>query len=289
MLEKYLQLAIRAHQGTSFFPEKRGESYVQEFGQQLADDLEKIEGAENKEYYQKKYESLFVAWMSAKGRCLSCMITGPARFPTARAEKANRAEEARGKEFFAFRTKYFERQKLLAYREARAKIDPLEQLEKEIKGAENLQSTMIEANKIIRKKISDEEKIRLLVELPISEAAAKELLKPDYANRIGFAQYQLSNNSANIRRMKDRLTVLNKRAQRVEKETVREDGISIVENVAMDRLQIFFPGKPDATIISALKRSTFKWSPSNGCWQRQLTENAKEAAAKIISSINTKA
>lgn len=39
----------------------------------------------------------------------------------------------------------------------------------------------------------------------ISEARARELLKPDFAGRRGFPDYMLKNNNANIRRLKQRL------------------------------------------------------------------------------------
>lgn len=285
MLQHHLNLAIRAHNGTSFSPEKRGASYVQEFGEQLADDLTKIEGHENKAYYQKKYESLFVAWMSAKSRCISTMITGGSNFPVRRAEKANASERKRGEEFFTFREKYFERQEANARRAARAEIDPLEQIKKEIAAAENLQKTMVAANKIIRGTAADEDKVAKMSELGLSENVARTLLKPDFANRIGFAPFQLTNNSANIRRMQERLAVLNKRAAAETKEETRPDSITVTENVDADRIQIFFPGKPAADVIEKLKRSAFKWSPSNGCWQRQLTNNARYATKMLLNDL----
>lgn len=285
MLQHHLELATRAHNGTSFSPERRGASYVQEFGKQLADDLTKIEGEENKAYYQKKYESLFVAWMSAKSRCISSMITGPAKFPVAKAEKANESERKRGQEFFAFREKYFERQEANARRAARAEIDPLEQIKKEIESAERLQQMMVAANKVVRSKRWPSEKLADLINIGISEKSASQLLVPDYANRIGFAPYQLTNNGANIRRMQERLAVLTKRAAAETKEETREDGITVTENTDADRIQIFFPGKPTPDVIEKLKRAAFKWSPSNGCWQRQLTENAKYATKTLLNNL----
>lgn len=283
MLQHHLQLAINAHRGTSFSPEQRGASYVKEFGEQLADDLTKIEGEENKAHYQKKYEALFVAWMSAKSRCISTMITGGSNFPVRRAGKANESERKRGQEFFAFRETYFERKAANERKAARAQLDPVKQMKKEIEAAERLQQTMIKANKIIRGTADAVEKVAKMLELGLSEQVARELLKPDYAKRVGFAPYQLTNNNANIRRMQERLAVLTKKAAAETKEETREDGITVSENVDADRIQIFFPGKPSPEVIRKLKQAAFKWSPSNGCWQRQLTENAKHATRTLLS------
>ena len=50
--------------------------------------------------------------------------------------------------------------------------------------------------------------------------------------------------------------------------------IELVYNYDQDRLQIFFPSKPDYATIGKLKKNGWRWSPSNSCWQRQLTQNA---------------
>jgi hypothetical protein len=44
------------------------------------------------------------------------------------------------------------------------------------------------------------------------------------------------------------------------------------------RLKIFFTcGKPSQEVIDLLKKHAFKWAPSTGVWQRQLTDNARYA------------
>ena len=284
LLQKHLEIAIRAHNGTSFSPERRGAQYVKDYSEQLADDLQKVaeKGGDANEY-QARYERLFVSWMHAKGNCLSSMITGPSKFPTRRAEKANRSEQNRYQEFQQFREKYFARIEKNARREAKATSDPLAEMRAKLAQAERGQSFMVAANKVIRKKITDAEKIALLMESGISEKLATELLAPDYCGRVGFATYQLTNNLANIKRMGARVAELEKKANATTKEVERADGITIVENAEADRLQIFFPGKPAPEMIATLKRNAFKWSPSNGCWQRQLTDNARRAARKILS------
>ena len=95
-----------------------------------------------------------------------------------------------------------------------------------------------------------------------------------------FPSYALTNNSAEIRRLK----------QRIEKLTVNQevgfvgwtfDGGEVVANSEENRLQILFDEKPDEQKRSALKGNGFKWSPSQGAWQRQLNDNAIHAASRM--------
>lgn len=283
LLEQYRQRAREAHNWTSFSPEKRGDTMIKDYSEQLQNDLEKVEklGGDPKEY-REKYERLFSDWIAAKSRCFSSMITGPSKFPTRRAEKANRSEQNRYKEFEAFRYGYFARLKKAIRRQAAAQRDPIADLSAKIEFAEQNQEMMKAANKIIRSKKTDAEKVALMAELNISESAAAELLVPDWCGRIGFADYLLTNNLANIKRMRGHLAELQRRAAAETKETERPDGIRVVENKEADRLQIFFPGKPDSDTIARLKSRGFRWSPSNGCWQRQLTDNARAVLDYIL-------
>ena len=52
------------------------------------------------------------------------------------------------------------------------------------------------------------------------------------------------------------------------------NGIKIVHNTEVNRLQLLFPAKPDPNMIAKLKARGFKWSPRFKAWQRQLTPNA---------------
>ena len=52
-------------------------------------------------------------------------------------------------------------------------------------------------------------------------------------------------------------------------------------NTAENRIQIFFDEKPDADLRTMLKGEGFRWAPSQGAWQRQLTDNAIRAAKRI--------
>lgn len=88
----------------------------------------------------------------------------------------------------------------------------------------------------------------------------------------------LSNNNANIHRVEDRINDLKNRSEFVGwafpggRAEVNED-----EN----RLQLIFDEKPTDEQRQALKHGGFRWAPSQGVWQRQLTRNAIYAADRI--------
>ena len=103
---------------------------------------------------------------------------------------------------------------------------------------------------------------------------------------IPFPAYELTNNNAKIKRTKTRLEKLEK-VKRCETTEQRFEciGINVKENVKEMRIQLFFEGKPNQEIRNILKKRAFKWSPRNGCWQRQLTDNARYATKKVIEQI----
>lgn len=61
------------------------------------------------------------------------------------------------------------------------------------------------------------------------------------------------------------------------------DGVRYVENAAIDRVQLAFDGKPDPEVIAELKGRAFRWAPSLGVWQRQLTPNGIRAAKAVLA------
>lgn len=90
-------------------------------------------------------------------------------------------------------------------------------------------------------------------------------------------------------------TVLRKRCQqRVDElKKTKEKGTSeadygdfkVIENTELMRIQIVFDGKPDEAIRSTLKANGFRWAPSQGAWQRQLTSNGKCALRRVIEDL----
>lgn len=141
------------------------------------------------------------------------------------------------------------------------------------------------ANRIVKsKKLNKDQKILALVELlGISTARAAQLLEPDYMGRVGFEPYILTNMGANIRRMKARLEQLQeaRTAERVERDCGH--GLSIVEDVEINRMQLHFNAKPDRDVRRQLVRAGFRWAPSQAAWQRQLNNGARYAATAFAA------
>lgn len=82
---KYYDLAVRAHQGTSFTPEKRALSECAYYDEICAEFMQS-----GKEWAIEKFSKLFEKHLHSKSRCVSFMIAGPARFPVERMEKISR-------------------------------------------------------------------------------------------------------------------------------------------------------------------------------------------------------
>ena len=160
--------------------------------------------------------------------------------------------------------------------------DAIAKLKKKLAGLEEMQELMKAANKIVKsKKLSDEEKVAQLTEKGLKDPA--RLLKPDYAGRIGFASYALSNNNANIRTVKQRIAQLEEREQMENTEQEYGD-ITVSVDFDDNRVRIEFPGKPSAEVRKKLKSNGFRWAPSQGAWQRQINRYAVEIAHDIAKA-----
>ncbi|MDD2965507.1 MAG: YodL domain-containing protein [Bacteroidales bacterium] len=95
-----------------------------------------------------------------------------------------------------------------------------------------------------------------------------------------YPTWALSNNSAEIRRVKSRIADLSKKKE-IGFVGWEFDGGKVEANTQDNRLQIFFEEKPDEATRAELKSNGFRWSPKAERWQRQLTDNAYYAANYI--------
>ena len=160
--------------------------------------------------------------------------------------------------------------------------EAITKLREKLESLQKSQELMKAVNAIIRKKnLSDEQKKEQIIKAGLKEKYATDILQPDYCGRIGFPSFSLTNNNANIKRIKDRIAHLEKlnAAETAEK---KFGEVSIVENVEENRCQIFFPDKPSEAVRADLKSHGFRWSPYNSCWQRHRSNMATHYAESIV-------
>ena len=269
-------IAYQAYAGTSFDPERRRDQILTELNTELQADL--IELGETPGNYEEKYIAHARRWLSCKSRCMSVMITGASNFPVRRNEKANNAEERAYQDFMSWRDRYFKAVNRVHI------LSPEDDMDIAIKKADKLminQEVMKSVNKIVRKEMSDSEKIQAIIELGISEDQAPGLLKPDCMGVIGFASYTLTNNNAKIKAAKNKVETMKRRiAVKAEFTEIKFDGGSI--NIESDRVVIRHDIKPDRAVIDKISSRGFHWSSRYSSWSRKHTARALIDAREVV-------
>jgi len=295
-------LAHNAFRNTSFTPERRGDHFRAEYATHLAhvrdwlttfrtdDNAAEIDTAF--ESYRAGYKSRAEAYLSAHSRCASSFITGPSGFPVERQRKCNDAADKRLTEWIEWADRTRERLNKQFNPAAQSDAirsdadDALDQLRAKLAGLETYQARMKAANKICRDAATDEAaKSAALIDLGYTDRKIHDLLHPDWG-KPGHEPWELSNNNANIKRVRDRIATLE--AEHAKRDVTPDEynlGIArVVENAEAERLQLFFDGKPDQAIIDRLKSRGFNWSRTNRCWQRLLNDNARAAARWVMEA-----
>jgi len=97
-----------------------------------------------------------------------------------------------------------------------------------------------------------------------------------------FPSWELTNNSAEIRRVKAKIETL-KKLDNMQEETILFNGGKFFVNVEINRVQFLFDDIPEPEKRKLLKSHGFKWSPKEEAWQRQRTLNAITTAKYIIN------
>ncbi len=294
-----LALATAAHRGTSFTPERRGEQEISGYAGQLAldyvamsklatTDEKRAALAEEWERYRIGYRDRTVTMLAAKSRCLSTMIAGPSNFNVRRHSKRSDAADARTRELVEFRTRALDAIRKVMQPELRPVMagddDAVERLTAKIKAEETLHARMVDANAAIRAHAREgaESQVIALVALGFTNKQARELIQPDYMGRVGFASYQLSNSSANLRRMRIRLEQITvAKATPVTTAKSVTTAVMLEDDPGANRVRLFFPGKPDEQTRSRLKSAGFRWAPSVRAWQAYRNPRATDIARRI--------
>lgn len=217
--------------------------------------------------------------------CPSIMISGGSNFPVRKKQKQVAAWDSNRKEWNEIQGIADQLERMLRKGAViqSDEEDAVEKLEAKLAKLREAQERMRAANKAVRMKdtAAGDEK---LTELGFSTEQIAELRTPDFCGRIGYPDYMLSNNNANIHRIEGRIKDLKAAKEQGTKEA--DNGLfRVVENTEMMRLQLIFDGKPDENVRTVLKKNGFRWAPSQGAWQRQLTTAAKSSLRYIMKEL----
>lgn len=146
--------------------------------------------------------------------------------------------------------------------------DALEKLQDKLEHLQKFQSDMKAANKIIRGKLSEDQKRIKLTAIGFSDQRITEILHPKFERRPGYPAYALQNNNANIKRVEKRIAQLSKQETKQDEQLAQGDGWRLEGCPEDNRVRFYFDSKPDEETRSTLKRFGFRWARSIGAWQR---------------------
>lgn len=281
-LQHLTEQARRAHYWTSFSPEKRGDQLIKDYNEELNADIDFLQAngisTQTIEEYKEKFIRLFSSYLGAKSRVASPMITGPANFPTRRNEKANRSEQRHYEVFAQWR----ERAKRAIVRKSKPEKTFSSEYERyviELEGLKKNHELMKEGNRRIKQAHKTGEDLTGYLTEVFN-------IKPhmiDWTMKFGFG---LSNNLASIKRIEERIELMKVKQHNAQEIGANEfifDGFKVIFNHEADRIQIQHDVKPSAEVIYRLKSNGFRWSPRFTAWQRQLNQNGKWAAERVLN------
>lgn len=231
------------------------------------------------ETYCRKLAENMNASYSIEARCPSILISGGGNFPVRKKEKQNAARDRNLEEWNYIQGLLDKIRSVGTGGISSDDPQAVEKLEAKLAALEKHQEMMKAANAAIRMKDPAKGDAKL-ADLGYTPEDIAKLREPDFCGRIGYPAYALQNNNANIRRIRGRIAELKKRTESTP-EGWEFDGGRVVVNTTENRLQVIFDGKPDADVRTELKGEGFRWAPSQGAWQRQLTDNAMRAARRL--------
>lgn len=217
--------------------------------------------------------------------CPSVMISGAGNFPVKKKEKQVAAWDKNHEDYKQVEGILHKIESIFYGKDVIKSSDEnaIEKLQEKVDELRETQEHMKEANKAIR--LKDAKKgDELLRNMGYTDEQIKDLRMPDFCGRLGFPNYMLTNNNANIRRLEGRIKSLQATKSKGTQESENKF-FKVKENVEAMRIQLFFEGKPEPEVRDILKSNGFRWAPSVGAWQRQLNNNGKYAVERVIREL----
>lgn len=121
---------------------------------------------------------------------------------------------------------------------------------------------------------------------PLEKAAIEGRMR-QWNDRKPYLTWQIGNVRKQIQQIEKRIAEMEAAVQKNAQPVALDDlpGVTYHENSSTMRVQLIFEGKPEPDIRAILKSHAFKWCPSQGAWQRQLTANGKRAARQVLDEM----
>lgn len=301
MERKYYEIneaaARRANEMISFDDYRDGSAtatYQREVEQiyQLAEKVaeRRPDAAEKAEKLADQYAKLLADYYNTNFRidqmCPSIMIAGPANFPVRKKEKQNQAWNRNREKYERCKAIESKLGNLLYGRGIITAGDPeaVEKLKNKLANLEKAQETMKAVNAFYRKH-------KTLDGCPNLSWEQIEKLKSSMNDSWRndprpFESYQLTNNNAEIRRVKERIKKLEV-AKSQPADRKEYDGFSVEEDPEAMRIKLIFEEKPSAEVRDVLKKNGFRWSPRANAWQTQLTNNGRCRLERVLKELET--
>jgi len=283
--------ARHAHEANSFRAFKPGRA-TSEYQAAVAKATEIAEAQKRHvdPMYHEKIDSLLAAYCRKlaaninKGneidaRVPSIMIVGGSNFPTRKKEKQNAARDRNMEDYNRIQDLL---DKIRSVGLGGIRSDDPNAIEKVKEKVEKLIAEQAE----MKRRNAYYRKYKTMKGYPSLDDGAAEHWDNEIKKGYSFHQsphpgYQLANNNANIKRLKERLQKLQDQQAQGAASDLDFDGGRIVDNEEAGRVQILFDDRPDEETRTKLKKRGFRWAPSAKAWQRLRTPNALRDAMSL--------
>lgn len=243
----------------------------------IEDEPERIQEAQSYiNYYSRKYAEYINNDNAISCRCPSVMIAGPANFPVRKKQKQVAAWDANRKNYISLDDARYKLRYILLEEHPISGADP-DAIEKLTKKLERLQAEHAEHLRINKEAAALVKAGKAHYQYGTFGAVITE-----DGRTIG--RYFTDNETAEIRRIKDRIAQLERQKAAPAKEATG-DGWNLYEDTDAGRICFEFDVKPEPDVISTLKTNGFKWAPSMKRWQRQNTDNGRRAADRVKEAL----
>ena len=256
-----LDLATRAHSGTSFVPDDRGRQVQEAYSALMRNTFSRLFAVATEKKladefllawgeFRAGYRQRVMAHLGARSRCLSTMIAGPSRFNARRASKASDSADARGREAAEFWASGMAHLARLLHPERRPIMsgdgDAVGRLRAKITAHEARHTAMLDANKRVK----------------------------------GTHQsWEVSNSGAELRRLKAQLQKLEALKARPVEFLDGEHG-KVEIDPPDNRVRLFLLD-PTQEAKATLKNRGFRWAPSLECWSAYCNDRTIALAKEL--------